>query len=502
MATIMYSMGRDRFGVQEKKEPRTKPVDNRRQNKIAQLRGDIRRLTTQFKEASPEERPALAEIRKHLREQIATLRRAENNRKNRKERARKRANFIANPFQLMKKLLRDKRSRSLECPRQEVKDHLRNIHSDENRDQDLGDPDTLLSPEPPTTAFGDSEPKLQEIKDVIRKARSASAPGPNGIQYRVYKNCPKLLQRLWKLLKVVWRKGQLPDNWLLSEGCFIPKEEGSMTLKQFRTISLPNVEGKVLLSVLAKLLTTFMLANNYMDTSVQKGGVPGVSGCLEHTSVLTQLTKEAKATKGDLTVLWLDIANAYGTVPHKLVDLTLKKYHVPEKFRNLLWHCFDNFKMRFTVADYTTSWRRLEVGIVTGCTISVILFSVAMNLLVKTAGKMSRGPITISGIRQPPTRAFMHDMTITAKSVPEGRWMLEDLGRLISWSRMKFKPAKSRSLVLKKGKVQDRFRFRVNGELIPTVTEQPVKSLGKWFRRSLSDKESVREMRQQCEDWM
>ena len=29
---------------------------------------------------------------------------------------------------------------------------------------------------------------------------------------------------------------------------------------------------------------------------------------------------------------------------------------------------------------------------------------------------MSRGPITISGIRQPPTRAFMDDMTITAVS--------------------------------------------------------------------------------------
>ena len=80
--------------------------------------------------------------------------------------------------------------------------------------------------------------------------------------------------------------------------------------------------------------------------------------------------------------------------------------------------------------------------------------------------------------------------------------MLEDLERLISWSRMKFKPTKSRSLVLKKGKVQDRFHFRINGELIPTVTGQPVKSLGKWFRSSLSDKESVTEMQQQCDDWM
>ena len=111
--------------------------------------------------------------------------------------------------------------------------------------------------------------------------------------------------------------------------------------------------------------------------------------------------------------------------------------------------------MRFTVSDYTTSWQRLEVGIVTGCTISIFLFSAAMILMVKTAEKMSGIPITISEVRQSPKRAFMDDMTITVKSVPEGRWMLEDLERLITWSRIKFKPAKSRSLFLKKGKAQD-----------------------------------------------
>ena len=212
-----------------------------------------------------------------------------------------------------------------------------------------------------------------------------------------------------------------------SEGCFIPKEEESKDLKQFRTISLLIVEGKVCLAILARRVTTNMVGNNYIDTSVQKGGVPGVPGCLEHTSVLTKIIREAKENKGDLTVLWLDLANAYGSIPHKLVDLTLAKYHIPLRVRDMLKHYFNNFVMRFTVADYTTAWQRLEVGVVTGCTISVVLFSATMNLLVKSAEKMSRGPVMQSGISQPPTRAFMDDMTITAKSVLEGKWMLQDL---------------------------------------------------------------------------
>lgn len=47
----------------------------------------------------------------------------------------------------------------------------------------------------------------------------------------------------------------------------------------------------------------------------------------------------------------------------------------------------------------------------------------------------------------------MDDLTVTATSVPGYRWLLQGLQRFISWARMSFKPAKSRSLVLKKGKV-------------------------------------------------
>ncbi|KAL7848811.1 hypothetical protein SRHO_G00204340 [Serrasalmus rhombeus] len=45
---------------------------------------------------------------------------------------------------------------------------------------------------------------------------------------------------------------------------------------------------------------------------------------------------------------------------------------------------------------------------------------------------------------------------------------------------MRFKPAKSRSMVLKQGKVEDKFCFYMAGTAIATVTEKPVKSLGKY----------------------
>lgn len=70
------------------------------------------------------------------------------------------------------------------------------------------------------------------------------------------------------------------------------------------------------------------------------------------------------------------------------------------------------------------------MGIVTGCTISVIVFSAAMNFLVKSAEKLRRGAILVSGVHG--------RLTITAKSVPEGISILEDLEELTKWARMEF----------------------------------------------------------------
>lgn len=65
----------------------------------------------------------------------------------------------------------------------------------------------------------------------------------------------------------------------------------------------------------------------------RNGGIPGVPGWLEHTGVVTQLIREATKGKGDLDVVWLDLANAIGFIPRKLVQTTLDRHHVPGKIK-------------------------------------------------------------------------------------------------------------------------------------------------------------------------
>ena len=147
-----------------------------------------------------------------------------------------------------------------------------------------------------------------------------------------------------------------------------------------------------------------------------------------------------------------------------------------------------------------TRWQKLEKGIVTGCTVSEVLFIMGMNLLINAARRETRGPKTESGIYLPSSRGFMDDLTLTTATNVQARWMLAALTDVPLWGQMKFKAVKSRSLVIKKGQKTERFKLYVQNEEIPSIVANPIKCLGKWFDASLHDRDNARKLERQAED--
>lgn len=68
--------------------------------------------------------------------------------------------------------------------------------------------------------------------------------------------------------------------------------------------------------------------------------------------------------------------------------------------------------------------------------------------------------------------------------------------------KMVFKPKKSRSLVIQKGKTTRRFELLVQGEVIPNIQGNPIRCLGKWYDDSMSDKNSISNTGKQVEEWL
>ena len=63
-----------------------------------------------------------------------------------------------------------------------------------------------------------------------------------------------------------------------------------------------------------------MTKNQYIDRSVQKGFLQGISGCIEHTFSLQELLKDAFREHREIVIAWIDLANAYGSLMHNLIQ--------------------------------------------------------------------------------------------------------------------------------------------------------------------------------------
>ena len=496
----IYKHCETKFGTRERKTAAPTSHKSRRQKKMEDVRIRKNNVRKQFRRAEEAQRAGLKALWQKLKEEHAALRRAEGARKRRHAQQRARKDFFSNPFRFAKGLFEPPRSGTLSASKKELEAHLTKTYTDASREEPLPDFPSLIWPARPGVRFSTRVLSAAEIARFIQRARSKSSPGPNGVPYLLYKRCPKVRELLTRILQTAWRRRTVCKEWQKAEGVYIPKELNSSSINQFRPISLLNVEGKIFFGVVAKRLTDYLTTNGYITSSIQKGGIPGVPGCLEHATMIWEAIQRAKSGKLDLHIIWLDLANAYGSVPHQLILQALKMYHTPVPVVQLIQAYFAQFEMRFTTAHYTTAWTPLQVGVAMGCTISPILFVLVMQVFLKAAETTCSGADLGEGLHMPPLKAFMDDTTIIASRDDEAQNTLHKLHSTIEWAKMKFKPQKSRSLSLSKGKVNPKVVFTIAEERIPTVSEKPVKSLGRVYDAAMKDTAQVVDVKRKTQE--
>ena len=338
------------------------------------------------------------------------------------------------------------------------------------------------------------------FKRVLQRKRPGSTPGPNRIPYTVYKKCPKIARFLFEVFKDVRRSRVVPLCWRVNDGIMIPKVDNpsSGVIGDFRQIALLNVEGKLFWSMVADRLYDFLVTRNeFVSPRVQKGSMRKVAGCWEHTAMVWSALKDARKNKKDVAAIWLDLANAYGSVPHKLIVFALRRYHVPDTWVELIMSYYDGLWGRSSASGVSSDWMRYERGIFAGCTISVVLFVAAFNVILEyvDAGGVARYKMG-GGEEIELLRGFMDDVSILTSSVESANVALKRTEKAISWARMKLKPAKSRSLVVKKGRSMDVQPFAVGeldasvareADVIPCLQRKALRTLGRVYDASIRD---------------
>ena len=117
---------------------------------------------------------------------------------------------------------------------------------------------------------------------------------------------------------MVWKLG-IPNCWKTSRTVPISKKGDTSDYSNFRPISLLPTIYKLFSGVISQRITEVASDLRWLSPE-QKGFLPGVHGIQEHTQLLQTVVEETKTKRRHMSMAWLDMCNAFGSVPHAVLN--------------------------------------------------------------------------------------------------------------------------------------------------------------------------------------
>ena len=132
--------------------------------------------------------------------------------------------------------------------------------------------------------------------------------------------------------------------------------------------------GKLFHKIIASRLESYCLSNIIINTSIQKGFLHGINGVMEHIFCVNSIISHAKENGLPLAMTFIDLKNAFGSVPHDLIRDVLSAIRVSSEIQQCIsnvhsqltgslnakhWHAVPNFKRsvsrRYTISHHISS---------------------------------------------------------------------------------------------------------------------------------------------------
>ncbi|XP_076298053.1 uncharacterized protein LOC143217550 [Lasioglossum baleicum] len=298
--------------------------------------------------------------------------------------------------------------------------------------------------EAPTAASDAALVRPFGVSEVDRRLRrmSNSAPGPDGLTYRDLRKADPGCAVLTAFFNLCQRLESVPASWKSSNTVMIHKKGDRGDLSNWRPLAMSDTTPKLFAAVLADRLVKWALHNERLSPQ-QKGFLP-CEGCYEQNYVLQEVLNDARRGRRQVVVAWLDLSNAFGSVPHSTIYHAFAEARVPEPFRNILEGLYDGCTTRVRSSQGFTDPVPILSGVKQGCPLSPVAFNLALESVLRAASETSAG-YTLQG-RRYNILGYADDMALVADT-PEG---METLLRTVEAAAkrigLRFNPAKCATL--------------------------------------------------------
>jgi hypothetical protein len=233
-----------------------------------------------------------------------------------------------------------------------------------------------------------------EVQTAIRALKRNKSPGSDGITAEMLQaGGEPLARQIHMLCNKSWHEGTIPEEWGRSILVPIPKKGDLSNCSNYRTISLINHTGKVLLMVLLNRLKSYL--DPYL--SEEQAGFRKDRSTVHQILMLRLLAEKAKRQGKKIYNCFIDFQKAFDTIKHKIIWAMLKSYGVQTKMITLLQKIYEKSQSAVRIGNDYGEWFQTDVGTRQGDPLSPLLFIAYLERVMDQVRQNTCG-INIGGI--------------------------------------------------------------------------------------------------------
>ena len=187
---------------------------------------------------------------------------------------------------------------------------------------------------------GELEPEvlMSEVEKAVDRLKPSKAAGPDGIPSEALKAGGEVVvQSLKQVIDRIWRTGEWPEDWTISELITLPKVAGTNECEKYRTISLISHASKVLLKIIRQRIGYYVTSE---ISECQFGFTQGkgtADAILFLRMLLERVNMKEASVDNQLWLIFVDYAKAFDSIAHAELWKVLDSFGVP---KHLTWLIF------------------------------------------------------------------------------------------------------------------------------------------------------------------